>query len=249
MKQIVDPRAEPFYFRGGDVGCLLVHGFTGAPDEMRWMGEYLAERNFSVLGVRLFGHGTQPSDMNRARWREWLANVEDGYHMLSSHCAQVVVMGLSLGGALSILLARNNPVAGLAVMATPARIPELRVRQLRPLIPLLSRIMPFFDKSEREYERTHFNYSVYPVRAAAELHDVLNTMRRALPAVVTPALLMYSSADQVTGSENAQLLFDHLGSADKQLLWVENSGHTIPRDAGREQAFNAAAEFAHRVSG
>ena len=67
MKQII-PTAEPFFLPGqpGKPGCLLIHGFTGAPKEMRWMGEYLSrEAGFPCLGVRLAGHATQPADMIR----------------------------------------------------------------------------------------------------------------------------------------------------------------------------------------
>ncbi len=67
------PTAEPFVFPGGPVGCLLVHGFTGTPKEMRWLGEYLAGQGHTVLGVRLAGHATQPEDMIRARWWDWAA--------------------------------------------------------------------------------------------------------------------------------------------------------------------------------
>lgn len=248
MNPVVDQRAEPFYSRGDQVGCLLVHGFTGSPDEMRWMGEYLADEGFTVLGPRLLGHGTDPADMNRARWREWLANVEDGYHMLRSHCSHVIAMGFSLGGALSILLARETPLTGLVVIDTPAKVPYTLARRLRPVIPLLSRFMPFLDKPEDDAEDTHFYYPVFPVRAAAELHDVLGAMRRALPSVSTSALLMYSAADRTTGEQDAQLILDRLGSAEKQLLWIEDTGHVIPRGPGREQAFQAAAEFARRVA-
>jgi carboxylesterase len=53
MDPFIIPSAEPFYFPGGKTGCLLVHGFTGSPKEMRWMGEYLAGQGYTVLGVRL----------------------------------------------------------------------------------------------------------------------------------------------------------------------------------------------------
>jgi carboxylesterase len=56
MKQII-PTAEPFFFPGSRAGTLLVHGFTGAPKEMRPMGEYLhRERHYTILGLRLSGH-------------------------------------------------------------------------------------------------------------------------------------------------------------------------------------------------
>src|SRR2546427_411191 len=44
------------------LGCLLVHGFTGTPEEMRPLGEALAARGFPVYAVRLAGHGTDVAD-------------------------------------------------------------------------------------------------------------------------------------------------------------------------------------------
>ncbi len=247
-------RGEPFFFPGGPAGCLLVHGFSGSPDEMRWMGEYLAEHGFSVLGVRLFGHATNPADMNRARWRDWLASVEDGFHLLADQCSQVVAVGFSLGGALSLLASRHLPLAGVVVMATPLHVPDARVRRLRWAIPMVSKFMPFFEKAsegsvpQAGEHNSHLHYPVYPVRAAAELHDVLTEMRRRLPSVQTPVLLMYSRADRAAPPAAAEKIHAQLGSRDKQLLWIEEGGHTIPRDAGRQAAFVAAEQFARRVT-
>ncbi|MDP1778829.1 MAG: hypothetical protein Q8K73_00995, partial [Anaerolineales bacterium] len=60
------PTTEPFLLRGNKTGILLIHGFTGAPKEMRWMGEYLNEQGFTCLGIRLNGHATTPEDMRRS---------------------------------------------------------------------------------------------------------------------------------------------------------------------------------------
>ena len=49
------PGAEPFYFSGDRTGCLLIHGFTGTPNEMRWLGTQLSTAGHTVLGVRLAG--------------------------------------------------------------------------------------------------------------------------------------------------------------------------------------------------
>jgi len=42
------PTAEPFFYPGNETGCLLIHGFTGAPKEMRWLGEYLTGKGYNV---------------------------------------------------------------------------------------------------------------------------------------------------------------------------------------------------------
>ncbi|MBE9479637.1 MAG: carboxylesterase, partial [Chloroflexi bacterium] len=46
MSRILD-RGEPFFYPGNAVGCLLVHGFPGAPEEMRWLGEHLAKQGYT----------------------------------------------------------------------------------------------------------------------------------------------------------------------------------------------------------
>lgn len=43
--------AKPFFFKGGSEGVLLIHGYTGAPGEMRLLGEFLHSRGYTVLGV------------------------------------------------------------------------------------------------------------------------------------------------------------------------------------------------------
>ena len=45
--------AEPFAFEGNDIGVLVVHGFTGCPQSMRYLGEELHKRfGFRVVGPR-----------------------------------------------------------------------------------------------------------------------------------------------------------------------------------------------------
>ncbi|MFQ5923151.1 MAG: alpha/beta hydrolase [Anaerolineales bacterium] len=249
------PGGEPFFFpSGGEIGCLLSHGFTGAPEEMRGMGKYLANQGVTTLGVRLFGHATQPADMNRARRQDWLASVEDGYHMLASQVSKIVVVGLSTGGALSMIMARDFPVAGVAVMSTPPWFPDDRVRQLRSIVPLVSKVWQFApqngqsDWHDKEAEQANVHYPVFPVRATAELSDLLDEMRITLDQVTVPALLIYSKRDGTIPMESGQAMYDGLGSTDKALLWLTESGHNIPMDASREKAFEATAEFVRRVA-
>ena len=105
MSQII-PTTEPFFLQGDSSkpACLLIHGFTGTPKEMRWMGEYLNQHGYTCLGVRLAGHATQPEDMVRSRWADWTASVEDGYNLLSGLTDDIFLVGLSMGGILSLLM-------------------------------------------------------------------------------------------------------------------------------------------------
>ncbi|MEE9513318.1 MAG: alpha/beta fold hydrolase, partial [Anaerolineales bacterium] len=175
MSRILD-RGEPFFYPGSEVGCLLVHGFPGAPEEMRWLGAHLAEQGFTTLGIRLFGHATHPDDLTRARWQDWMANLEDGYHWIDGACSHVVVIGLSLGGMLTLNFASQTPLAGAVAMATLWELPPL-VQRLRPILHPLSKVWRFRTPSEPsdwrddEAEKLNLHYPVQPLRGISEVYD------------------------------------------------------------------------------
>jgi carboxylesterase len=255
MTQLI-PTAEPFFFPGqpGGPGCLLVHGFTGAPKEMRWMGEYLnRQHGFHCLGVRLAGHATRPEDMVRSRYTDWTASVEDGYHLLCGITDRIYLVGLSMGGVLCLLMSTRLAVKGVVAMSTPHRLP---MDYPTWALQAISRVVKYQDKSKERpgeswYDKSayaeHISYPQNPIRSAAELKKLILEMRAALPKVDVPVLLMHSKSDQYVLPENMEHIYASLGASDKTMLWVTESGHVVPRDAAREKAFAAAAAFILRI--
>ncbi|MEW6568607.1 MAG: alpha/beta fold hydrolase [Chloroflexota bacterium] len=248
MSRIVSG-AEPFFFRGGPSGCLLVHGFTATPQEMRGLGEHLAEQGHTVLGVRLFAHGTRIADLRRARWPDWYASLEDGYNLLRSTAARIVVIGLSLGGVLSVLLAAQHRPAGLVLLSTPhTEKDDLRFRLAR----LLRWFMPYYPKGRPDWRdaeagKGRVAYDAYPLAALAEVPKAMAAMRRVLPQITVPVLLMHSIEDDFVPPENSQRIAAALGSSDKQLILVRDSNHVITLDRARAEVFCAVADFVRRL--
>jgi carboxylesterase len=246
---MIIPTAEPFYFPGNSTGCLLVHGFTGAPKEMRWMGEYLSSRGYTVLGVRLAGHATHIEDLMRMKWRDWLASVEDGYFLLHGCTKEIFIIGLSMGGILSLLFSSQHAVNGVVAMSTPYMLPpDPRL----PFASLLSRFVPTVNKGKPDWHnleaaKDHIDYPSFPIKGVIQLRDLMGEMRLALPKVKVPALIVHSRQDGSVPEEDAQKIYSELGSSNKELMWVDNSGHVIPREPDRLLVFNKVDEFIHRV--
>jgi carboxylesterase len=250
--------AEPFYYPGNEIGCLTIHGFTGTPFEVRWLGQHLNRQGYTVYGPRLAGHGTHIRDMVPIRWREWYLDVLAAYKLLRARCEQVFVLGLSMGGALSMALAAHEPVDGAVAMSAIYRL-EGWQRVLLPLAGLFVRAMPkggpppednpfqrrviAEQKARGEEPFGHPTYPAFPVRSAGQLVKLLRFVRAGLPSITAPVLLMHSRADDTVPFEHLQLYYNAIGSADKQTLILEKSLHCIAEDVERELVFEAAADF------
>ena len=252
MSQII-PSAEPFFLPGNKTGCLLIHGFTGTPKEMRWMGEYLNQHGYSCLGIRLAGHATRPKDMIRSLWTDWTASVEDGYHMLRDSTDRIFLVGLSMGGALSLLMSTRLEAKGVIAMSTPYHIPnerpawEIRVFSYFKSYIRKSREKPGESWFDKDAYAGHVSYPLNPVRSAAELEYLLDKMKAALPKIDAPVLLIHSKDDQYVLPQNMEDIYAALNVGDKTKLHVTGSGHVVTRDAARHRVFEAALNFIRRI--
>ena len=250
MEKLTIPTAEPFFFPGGKTGCVLVHGFTGAPKEMRLMGKHLNGNGVTVIGIRLAGHATQMSDMVRTRWRDWLTSVEDGINLLSDSCDNIFVAGLSMGGILALMAASRYAIDGVIAMSAPYTISnDWRVK----LAKQISLFMPFVKKEQsttidQKTSKDHVDYPAYPTRSIAELNDLVETLHSNLDQIHIPVLLISSKNDKTVPPSHAENYHREILSNHFELITLENSGHVITEDIEREIVFNAALNFIHKYS-
>jgi carboxylesterase len=244
------PKGEPFLLPGSRTACLLIHGFTGAPEEMRPLGNYLnSTYRYTALGIRLAGHSTQMKDLNRSRWRDWAASVEDGLHLLRGMADRVYLLGHSMGGILALYTAGHCPVDGVISMAAPY---QLRQDWRLNIVEYLSPLQPTIPKGSPEWEREHAAYQEasyvrYPTRAIAELRDLAAAMRAALPQVTAPALVIHSKEDLSASFASLEQIYNHLGSEHKEKLVIENGGHMIVNNDASKIVAQTAGQFIHTL--
>lgn len=234
---------SPFFHQRGPVGCLLIHGFTGSPPELAFLGEYLAERNVTVSGIQLAGHGALPDDMAKTRWPDWAESAEKGLIDIRERCEEVFVGGLSMGGALTLYLAARHELPAAFTLAGAANIIKDWKFSLLPIIRKFARFFPksagvdLVDESALQYLKC---YEYIPLDCVLSLLDLIQAVREGLPKVTCPLLVMQGLKDRLVAPSTAQYIYDNVASADKELVWFENSGHCIPVDAQKELSFKAA---------
>jgi len=220
------------------------------------MGEYLNEQGYTCLGVRLPGHATNPKDMIRSRYTDWMGSVEDGYFLLRGISDNVFLIGLSMGGVLSLLMSTRLDVKGVVAMSTPYK---LRDDPRSVILESISGSQPYIAKSngplgsgwfDKNAWKDHVSYPQNPVRSIGELNKLLTELQEALPDVNVPALLIHSKDDAYVVPDNLEMIYAGLKNApDKTKMYITRSGHVITRDAARHKVFESALEFIRRVEG
>jgi len=128
-----------------------VHGFSGTPGELRPLAERLARHGYSVEAPLLAGHGGSQDELAAVTWRDWVSSAQQALDALRTRCETVVLIGFSMGGAITLYLAAaagnqgdqaNNtaqPIAGIVTMSALTRINS----PLTVLLPIARRVMPY----------------------------------------------------------------------------------------------------------
>jgi len=235
----VHKNAEPFFFMGGETGCLLIHGFTGSPSELRPLGQFLAEQGYTVLGVRLAGHGTNPEEMAGTSWTDWYRSVERAYIELSEQCSQVFIIGLSMGGLLSLHASLEYPAAGVIAINSPIYL----LNQKALFAPFLRYIMPYSEKKDYQVIQGHFSYDRIPVNSLHSLLSLMRMVRKELPQLSAPLLVLQSEKDELVNPKSAGFILEKSGCKDKEIEWYPKSGHLLTLGVEREPVFKRILEF------
>ena len=246
------PGAEPFAFDAGPgapAGVVLCHGFTGSPQSMRPWGEYLHAAGFDVHGPRLPGHGTRWQDLNLTRWEDWYGELERAFDAMRSRHDVVVVMGLSMGGTLTLRLAeeRGADLAGV-VLVNPSLATQRRDARILPLAGRLIGSLPGIASDIKKPGVAELAYDRIPLRAAHSLSLLWRIVCADLGRVDVPIRLFRSVDDHVVEPISGELLLAGVAGTDVRETLLTDSYHVATLDNEAERIFAGSAEFTRQLT-
>ena len=248
-----NPRAQAFRFQGGAKGCLLLHGFTGTPFEMRPLGERLAALGYSVEAPQLPGHGTNVEALARTRWEDWFGAALSAWDDLGRRASLRVVAGLSMGALLALHLAheRSKEVLGLAVLAPAIELRNQRYAEHSlwlsrlPWIPRRIAIVP--KRGDGEDAPSLYSqrpaYDEIPLRALASMIRLQQRVRAELPRIQAPAVILDGGRDLTVSAGAAAVVESGLASPIKHRLRFSASGHILTEDVDAAAVIAAVERF------
>ena len=240
---------------------LILHGFGDTPQTVRYLADHLAGLGFSVRAPLLPGHGRTLAEFGASTADEWLTAAHQALATVRQQFHFVGLIGVSMGGALSVILAGERS-EGLRSTAAPGQAgpdalvllaPYLSMRPRAERVATMHRAVALFtkyvvsreegsirDPAEREHNR---GFGTLTPGALNQLRLLVQKARRMLSAVHQPVLMIQSTDDNRIDAAAARQSFEDLGSTNKRLEWIAGSGHVITVDMGRERVLAMTGDW------
>lgn len=235
--------AEEFYYPGNETGVLVIHGFTGTTQSMHDLGKQFAGAGFTVFGPRLAGHGTDPEDMERKSYQEWIETVENGLEKLQATCDDVFVAGLSMGGTLTLYLAEEHPeIKGIMPINAATHMPDL-IGNYESLKDTETRFVEGIGSDIKQEGVEELAYKQTPVKSMKELMDLSRMVRENLSEITAPAMILSSAEDHVVPPENSREIYESISSDVREFVMLENSYHVATLDNDKERIAEKCVKF------
>ncbi|WP_207847936.1 MULTISPECIES: alpha/beta fold hydrolase [unclassified Pseudomonas] len=258
-----------FVLGNGEVAVLLIHGLTGTPTELRRVAVGLAKAGHTVYVPTLAGHCGGNADLQATGWRDWYESARNTFVGVRRKHRKVYVGGLSMGAVLSMYLAAEHPgqIEGLLLYSTTLRYDGWSINKLAFLTPLLMKIPfgvhlcsfeekpPYGIKNERlraiverqmkEGQSTQAGLLTMEGVTVRELHRLNAVVKKRMPSITTPALVLHSIEDDITSRWNADYVERTLGGPVTKVL-LDDCYHMITVDLQYRRVVELSADFIER---
>ena len=159
--------------------AYLIHGVTGTPAEMKYVGRKLWQSGYDVYIPTLPGHCAKIRDLLRSNEQDWIEHVVKQLSFLRKRYAYVFAAGLSAGALLALKASTRVQLDGIGVFSPTFFYDGWNVPRTRILLDLAIRWFP----RPLHYVFFHFDGFPYGIKhpaLQARLRAAYNPMNRVL---------------------------------------------------------------------
>lgn len=221
---------KPLFSVNGRRAVLLLHAYSGSPNDVRMLSRYLESFNYTVYSPMFRGHGTlAPEDILAQSPEVWWEDAQAAIAFLKEQgFEQIAVFGLSMGGifAMKLLESAATSIIGGGTFCAP--------------------LFPFDD---RQVRRSFMRYSEYQLnqgdipeseqqkrmeamnqKLEAQLLGIQNQsseVQSRLQTVQSPVFLAQAGQDELIPASGVFQTAEKLVQTAFSLHWYPRSTHVI----------------------
>ncbi len=206
---------------------LLLHGFTGHPDDLAPLDQAFSAAGYECKRPALPGHACEsPQAIERFSANDWIRFTQEQ--------EADVIVGLSMGGLLSVIAAAKRPPQKLILLSpafylrTPGKLLALAANcGLGSLVRAIPKAAGS-DIAEPKAKAASKAYREISLKALREFDAVRRQALAVLPTLKIKPHVFFGAHDHTVDTEASAALFD-----DSVILG--NSAHILPVDYDQKE--------------
>ncbi|MBH0231573.1 alpha/beta hydrolase [Halobacillus yeomjeoni] len=224
------------------IGCLCIHGYTGSPEEVQPLVDFLSKRtNWELVNPTLPGHG-EKLDLAGHYFQEWIATAELALLGLLDRHETVYIVGFSMGGMIAAYLAAKHQVERIVLLSAAGKyisLPQMCKDVGGMCVDACNGALAsneLFLRYQKKLKQTYFISSF-------EFMKCVKFTRPYLRLVECPVLIIQGELDGMVPKKAADYLDDEIPSSDKEVVFLKQSKHLICHGDDKDELFNRVLEF------
>nr|WP_263313792.1 alpha/beta fold hydrolase [Mammaliicoccus sp. Marseille-Q6498] len=225
MLKLKEPHS--IFLKGGKEAVLLLHSFTGTVRDVKDLATTLNQEGFTCYVPAYKGHGLSIEGFIEYNTNDWWKQVEESYQFLKAEgYDNISVLGVSLGGLMSLKLAETNEIKKCIVMSAPNNRTSEDIK--RRLLSYGERINQIQGLNQAESEKQLSLIDDYEFGATVFMELIEDIMSH-LQLIKMPISIMYGEQDQLSYHDSAEYVYSKVGTSEKTLTSYEKAGHLMTR--------------------
>lgn len=239
-QELMDERASTVNIRNGNTrAVLLIHGFSSTPWLFHKHIPLFEAAGYDVLAPRLPGHGISPQTFINSSFTQYYNHVEKLLIENRQQYESFHIIGVSMGGVLTLKLAENHSIgpfapSSIVTLSTPVKFKDPRVNLVRTL----SWFMPILKVNKKEGLAREsdggemwLGYEDLCLPPAYSSFMAMVHIKNQLKRISLPHLLIHARADKNVPFENIWKIASSTSSKNQELWTPDLSGWEHSRHA------------------
>lgn len=219
--------AEPILIeKSNETAVLLLHGLNSNPSMWQEYAAFLANKDITVYAPLIAGHGTSVFDLEKTTYKDWIKSTEEAYLSLQNKYENVYVVGMSLGGLLTLDLAAKYNLNGIIVLNTPIYFNS----KLIEFVYIVTLVQDYYVKGifpdDEYYIQEQFkNYKAISYITILEILNLIEDVNLNINKIEEPTLVVQSFNDDIVDPKSGLFILTNVNSKKKDIISLRTSTH------------------------
>lgn len=218
---------QPIYEKHGKRAILLLHAYSGSPNDVRMLARFLEKSNYSVYAPMFTGHGTlAPHEILEQDAETWWQDTKQAIQFLNDEgFSDIAVLGLSMGGIFAVRALSEFPMIGGGFFCSPIspvenHVPENFENYVR-------QVLKIAGESESMIEQQVESFRPRVQQQLIDIQEQAAITESKLSDIQKPVFMAQAGQDEMIDPYGVYETAKKLTQTDISLHWYPESKHVI----------------------